>query len=172
MAEAAYAPFANRPPELRGRLVIAPRAVERIAATAAKHTTDVVAQAGKFGRRLPRASAEVSRSTVQVNLDIATAWGVSLPGIAAIVRTRVAERVAELTSLTVEAVDVAITAVLVGDEVAAAGVPVIAAQPVVPAPGMSDIEDAGAADSAIAYSPLDGEVDEAAPQEPDSQASR
>lgn len=97
-------------PGERGRLSIADRVVEHIAELAARQV-DGVATTGSsleraVGRQYPRAEAHVAGHRVRVVLQIAVTWPAALPQVAAAVRDSVAERVATLVGMHVDAVDV------------------------------------------------------------------
>lgn len=111
------APTAELPePGERGRLDISPRAVERIAEAAALQVDSVTRQSATFGRGIPKAHAVLAGNRVRLGVEIALVWGRQLAEIAAEVRTRVADTVADLTALGVDAVDVHIVTVLTQTE--------------------------------------------------------
>lgn len=95
----------------RGRLDISARAVERIAEAAALQVASVTRQTATFGRGLPKAHALLAGNRVRLRVEIAVEWGRPLAEIATQVRSRVADTVADLTALRVDAVNVDITAV-------------------------------------------------------------
>lgn len=99
-------------PADRGRLVIRDRVVNRIACTEALLVDGVVPSSEGFdrvrGRGLPRALAVVEGPDAAVSLRIAVQWPLALAPLTRAVRTRVAERIRELTGLHVSRVDVAV----------------------------------------------------------------
>jgi uncharacterized alkaline shock family protein YloU len=105
----------------RGRLVIRDAVVARIASLAANEVPGVATQSGALsrvmGRGLPRVESTVAGGHVRARVDVAARWGHSLPELTAAVRDRVHERLASLTGLVVDGVDVHVAAV-VTDEVA------------------------------------------------------
>ncbi|QNE18283.1 Asp23/Gls24 family envelope stress response protein [Kribbella qitaiheensis] len=105
-----------REPGERGRLDISSRAVERIAEAAALQVDPVTRQSATFGRGVPKAHAVLAGNRVRLRVEIAVVWGRPLAEIAAEVRTRVADIVADLTALGVDAVGVDIVAVLIQPE--------------------------------------------------------
>jgi len=64
------------------------------------------------GRDLPRVETTVAGGHVRARVHIAVAWPPVLPDTAAAVRTNVTEQLRTLAGLTVDAVDVAVTAVV------------------------------------------------------------
>ncbi len=113
---AAVPPPAQQPgvpgdaPADRGRLVIRDRVVNRIACTEALLVDGVIPSSEGFdrvrGRGLPRALAVVEGPDTAVALRIAVRWPIALEPLTRAVRTRVSERVHELTGLHVTRVDV------------------------------------------------------------------
>lgn len=99
-------------PGARGRLEIAPKAIEKLAERAALDIAEVAHRGTTFGRGLPKATSHTVGTRVRLGLQLAVCWGRPLPEVAAATRAHVATTVAELTGLTVELVDVEITAVL------------------------------------------------------------
>ena len=103
-------------PAGRGRLRIANKVVEKIAAMAA-HEVDQVTEhrAGLRllpGRGLPRASAEVAGGHVRIGVEIATPWPASLAQVASQTREHVEKRVSALTGMNIVAVDVSVADVV------------------------------------------------------------
>lgn len=108
-------------PADRGRLAIADRVVERVAARA---VTEVDRATGAprtvFGQPLgaargntpPRVSARVDGDVVTVTVSMSVAWPAPVREVAAAVRRRVADRVAELTGLRVDSVDIDVPTLL------------------------------------------------------------
>lgn len=97
-------------PAGRGRTVITDAVVEHIAAQAAAGV-DGVTPAGSgldkvVGRAYPQADAHVAGGRVRLHLEIAVAWPHPLAGVCGQVRDTVTARLAELTGLSVDAVDV------------------------------------------------------------------
>ncbi len=105
------------PPAERGHLDIRDRVVERVAERAALEVPGVVRHSGTLGRvtgrDLPRVDATVAGGRVRVRLDVAVEWPNPLPDTASAVRSTVAERLAALTGMTVDAVDVTAAHVVV-----------------------------------------------------------
>ncbi|MFC5382681.1 Asp23/Gls24 family envelope stress response protein [Aquipuribacter nitratireducens] len=103
------------PAARRGHLEVRPRVVDRVAALAAREVAGVVrTPAGRLGRgALPAVHSRVDGDRVRLEVDLAVRWGRSLADVAAGVQERVADRVAALTSLHVELVDVTVEEVLV-----------------------------------------------------------
>lgn len=95
----------------RGSLVIHPRAVTRIAEAAARHSTGSIAVGATLGKGLPKATVRIAGDHVRINVDLAIAWGNRFDTVAATARDGIAARVAELTGLTVDAVDVHVAGV-------------------------------------------------------------
>ena len=97
-------------PFQRGRTVIADAVVEHIAVQAATGV-DGVTPAGSgldkvVGRAYPQAHARVAGGRVRLHLEIAVAWPYPLAGVCGQVRDTVTTRLAELTGLAVDTVDV------------------------------------------------------------------
>ncbi|MGC4942289.1 Asp23/Gls24 family envelope stress response protein [Kribbella sp. DT2] len=103
-------------PGARGRLEISPRAIEKLAERAALDIASVTHRGTTFGRGLPKASSSTVGTRVRLTLQLAVLWGRPLPEIAADTRAHVATTVADLTGLSVDLVDVEITAVLARPE--------------------------------------------------------
>ncbi len=59
-----------------------------------------------LGRRYPKANADVAGSRARLNVQIAVAWPYLLADVCARVRDTVTTRLAELTGLSIDAVDV------------------------------------------------------------------
>ena len=101
---------ANRPAADRGRLVIADRVVERIAAKAAADTPGVVpvgsGLAGLVGAKLPKADARIGGQRVRVKVQIAAQWPTPLPTVTRQVRDAVTGQISRLVGYTVDSVDV------------------------------------------------------------------
>lgn len=101
---------ANRPAADRGRLVIADRVVERIAAKAAVDVPGVVpvgsGLAGLVGARLPKADARIGGQRVRVKVQIAAQWPTPLPTLTRQVRDAVTGQITRLVGYTVDSVDV------------------------------------------------------------------
>ncbi|GAA1594074.1 hypothetical protein GCM10009804_58320 [Kribbella hippodromi] len=95
----------------RGSLEISPRAIERIAETAALQAPGVIRQDATFGRGLPKAEAKQAGRRLRIDLAVAVEWGYPLSGTAAEARNQVARKVADLTGLGVDVVNVDISAV-------------------------------------------------------------
>ena len=100
----------------RGRLVIRDAVVARIAGLAANEVPGVATQSGALnrvmGRALPRVESTVAGGHVRARVDVAARWGLSLPELTAAVRDREHERLASLTGLVVDGVDVHVAAVV------------------------------------------------------------
>ncbi len=100
----------------RGRLEIAEKVVERVAAFAAGEVRGVRRVGsgieGVVGRRYPKAKAEVAGRHAKVRLDIAVAWPSPLGQTASAVRDRVREQLESLVGFTVDAVDVTVASVV------------------------------------------------------------
>ena len=124
-AVAASAPGRN---EL-GMISINDRVVEKTAARAAIEIPDAGAAASRFlgrsmagasalGARqtsltaLPKASADVDGSLVNLDLSISVRWPASVPEVSSAVRENVQRRVSELTGLTVSEVSISVTALV------------------------------------------------------------
>jgi uncharacterized alkaline shock family protein YloU len=124
-AVAASAPGRN---EL-GMISINDRVVEKTAARAAIEIPDAGAAASRFlgrsmagasalGARqtsltaLPKASADVDGSLVNLDLSISVRWPASVPEVSSAVREHVQRRVSELTGLTVSGVSISVTALV------------------------------------------------------------
>jgi len=100
----------------RGALHVRDKVVDRIAAHAATTTSGVVPHSSGLdrvtGRDLPRVETTVAGGHVRARVHIAAAWPPVLPDTAAAVRAHVTEQLRTLAGLTVDAVDVAVTAVV------------------------------------------------------------
>jgi len=100
----------------RGALHVRDKVVDRIAAHAATTTSGVVPHSSGLdrvtGRDLPRVETTVAGGHVRARVHIAVAWPPVLSDTAAAVRTNVTEQLRTLAGLTVDAVDVAVTAVV------------------------------------------------------------
>jgi uncharacterized alkaline shock family protein YloU len=112
-----------------GMISINDRVVEKMAAGAAVEVPDAGAAASRFlgrsmagasalGARqksltaLPKASADVDGSTVNLDLSISVRWPASVPKVTSAVRENVRRRVSELTDLTVSEVSISVTALV------------------------------------------------------------
>ncbi len=106
-------------PGSRGRLTVRDKAAERVAHYAALHVPGVLAHSGGLdrltGRALPRVALTIAGGHVRVHLDIAVAWGQSLPHVSGAVRARVSEQLSTLVGLVVDGVDVAVPVVALPD---------------------------------------------------------
>ncbi|MGI8578684.1 MAG: Asp23/Gls24 family envelope stress response protein [Nocardioidaceae bacterium] len=117
-------PGAARPtaadPAQRGELVLQDKVVVRIAERAALDIRGVMRQSGRLskvtGRDLPRVSATIAGSRARIRLEVAVVWPQPLSKLAATVRDQVGQRVATLTGLQVDAVDVSIRALVSPDD--------------------------------------------------------
>jgi len=100
----------------RGALHVREKVVDRIAAHAATTTSGVVVHFSGLdrvtGRELPRVETTVAGGHVRARVHIAVAWPPVLADTAAAVRAHVTEQLRTLAGLTVDAVDVAVTAVV------------------------------------------------------------
>jgi len=112
-----------------GMISINDRVVEKTAARAAIEIPDAGAAASRFlgrsmagasalGARqtsltaLPKASADVDGSLVNLELSISVRWPASVPEVSSAVRENVQRRVGELTGLTVSEVSISVTALV------------------------------------------------------------
>jgi uncharacterized alkaline shock family protein YloU len=112
-----------------GMISINDRVVEKTAARAAIEIPDAGAAASRFlgrsmagasalGARqtsltaLPKASADVDGSLVNLDLLISVRWPASVPEVSSAVRENVQRRVSELTGLTVSEVSISVTALV------------------------------------------------------------
>ena len=112
-----------------GVISINDRVVEKTAARAAVEIPDAGAAASRFlgrsmagasalGARqtsltaLPKASADVDCSLVNLDLSISVRWPASVPEVSRAVRENVQRRVSELTGLTVSEVSISVTALV------------------------------------------------------------
>jgi uncharacterized alkaline shock family protein YloU len=112
-----------------GMISINDRVVEKMAAGAAAEVPDAGAAASRFlgrsmagasalGARqtsltaLPKASADVDGSLVNLDLSISVRWPASVPEVTSAVRENVRRRVSELTGLTVSEVSISVTALV------------------------------------------------------------
>lgn len=107
-------------PAVRGGLVIADRVVSSIARLAALEVPGTVTvnrtAGGLAGKALPRARARVAASRAHLTIEVAVAWPNSLSQVTYAVSRTVGDRVAELTGLTVDGVDVTAETVTFPDE--------------------------------------------------------
>ena len=101
----------------RGLLVIAPRVIERIAARAASDVDGVAPRGSAAPSKGVRADADLEGSTASVALRLGVAYPSPVGRVASEVRGCVADRVQELTGLTVGAVRITV------DELPAPGRP-------------------------------------------------
>jgi len=109
-----------------GMISINDRVVEKMAARAAVEIPDAGAAASRFlgrsmagasalGARqtsltaLPKASADVDGSLVNLDLSISVRWPASVPEVSSAVRENVRRRVSELAGLTVSEVSISVT---------------------------------------------------------------
>ena len=112
-----------------GMISINDRVVEKMAARAAIEIPDAGAAASRFlgrsmagasalGARqtsltaLPKASADVDGSLVNLDLSISVRWPASVPEVSSAVRENVRRRVSELAGLTVSEVAISVTALV------------------------------------------------------------
>jgi uncharacterized alkaline shock family protein YloU len=112
-----------------GTISINDRVVAKMAARAAIEIPDAGAAAPRFlGRSmasapvpgvrptslttLPKASADVDGSLVNLDLSISVRWPASVPEVSSAVRENVRRRVGELTGLTVSEVSISVTALV------------------------------------------------------------
>ncbi|MEU4396781.1 Asp23/Gls24 family envelope stress response protein [Kribbella sp. NPDC023855] len=95
----------------RGRLEIAPRAIERIAEVTALQARGVLRREATLGRGLPKAKAQLAGQRVGLVVELAVEWGYPLAELAAEVRGRVTRAVTDLTGLGIDAVSIDISAV-------------------------------------------------------------
>jgi uncharacterized alkaline shock family protein YloU len=112
-----------------GMISINNRVIEKMAARAAIEIPDAGAAASRFlgrsmagasalGARqtsltaLPKASADVDGSLVNLDLSISVRWPASVPEVSSAVRENVRRRVSELTGLSVSEVSISVTALV------------------------------------------------------------
>ena len=111
-----------------GMISINDRVVEKMAARAAIEIPDAGAAASRFLGRvagasalgvrqtnltdLPKTSADVDGSLVQLDLSISVRWPASVPEVTSAVRENIRSRVSELTGLTVTEVTISVTALV------------------------------------------------------------
>lgn len=116
MAETPATDPARREPGQRGALVVKDKVVDRIAILAATSVPGVQRHTSGLdrvtGRGLPRTDVTVAGGHIRARVDIAVTWPQPLPTVAAAVRDAVTERLTTLIGFTVDAVDVAITAIV------------------------------------------------------------
>jgi len=103
----------------RGSLVVADKAVERIAQAAVLEVSGVVnsrdstgAIASALGRAYPRVDVHVAGRHASVDVDVLTRWPRPAAQVAAAVREHVAERLHTLADLDVTSVDVKVAKVV------------------------------------------------------------
>lgn len=96
----------------RGSLTYADSVMERIVSLSATEVTSVVSTGSRLdqvvGHRYPKADVRVAGQHVWVAVELAVVWPASLPETAARARDHIGERVAFLTGLVVDVVDVTI----------------------------------------------------------------
>lgn len=96
----------------RGSLTFADRVIERIASISAVEVESVVTSGSRLdkvvGHRYPKADVQQAGQHVRIAMELALAWPASLPNAAAQARDHVTERVAALTGLSVDVVDVSV----------------------------------------------------------------
>lgn len=106
----------DRPAAERGRTRIADRVLESIALRAASEVHAVAHTPGMLGGMLssglPSAAVTTAADHVRCRLSVAVRWGNPVTATAESVRRAVAVKVADLTGLVVEAVDVQVEAVV------------------------------------------------------------
>jgi uncharacterized alkaline shock family protein YloU len=112
-----------------GMISINDRVVEKIAARAVVEIPDAGAAASRFMGRsmagasalgarqtsltaLPKASADVDGSLVNLDLSISVRWPASVPEVSSAVREHVRRRVSELAGFTVSEVSISVTALV------------------------------------------------------------
>ncbi|MEP6854800.1 MAG: Asp23/Gls24 family envelope stress response protein [Pedococcus sp.] len=107
-------------PDQRGRTTIEPAVLEHIACHAALELDGVAATGSDLdkliGRRLPKAEAHVAGNRARVQVEVAAAWPHPVATLAVAVREHVTARLAELTGLDIDAVDVEVARVIHIDE--------------------------------------------------------
>ncbi len=103
----------------RGSLIIADRAVQRIAQAAALAVTGVApaekstnALNSVLGRAYPRVDCDISGNRVRAELDVVGVWPTPAPLLAGQVRDAVTEQLHQLAGLTVDAVDVTVAKII------------------------------------------------------------
>jgi uncharacterized alkaline shock family protein YloU len=103
------------PAAQRGRLDIRPRVVDEVGRRAAAEVDGVLrGPVGRLHRHsLPSVSSRVHGQRVRLGIEVAIAWGRPLAEVAAAVQAAVADKVAQLTGLQVDAVDVTVDSVVV-----------------------------------------------------------
>lgn len=103
-------------PATRGRLHIADKVVEKIAAMAAREVDQVTEDNSGWralpGRGLPRVNAEVAGGHARIGVEIAAPWPTPLPQVAAQTRDHVEQRVSSLTGIDIVAVDITVADVI------------------------------------------------------------
>ena len=108
--EAGRSPGARSDPGERGRLRVADRVVERVAAYAAAEVQGIATIGSTLeaavGRRYPKANADVAGDRVRVTVEVATVWPTVLSVAADEVRRTVRERLEGYLGLQVDGVDV------------------------------------------------------------------
>lgn len=99
-------------PAQRGRLVVADRAVEKIAIAAASEVSGVQSAGstldGVIGRAYPQADVQVAGGHAKVSLELAVTWPSPLAPTTAAVRDRVRDRLETFAGLRVDRVDVTV----------------------------------------------------------------
>lgn len=116
----------DAPIEGRGRTVIADRVLERLAARIALEVPGVFRHSrgpdvlAPLTASLPRADAEAAGERVLLGLQLAVAWDVAALDVAAQVRSRVRDRLSQVTGKLVDRVDVTIDVLLTPSQQAGA----------------------------------------------------
>ncbi|SBW19238.1 hypothetical protein FDG2_1094 [Candidatus Protofrankia californiensis] len=111
-------------PAIRGRLLIADRVVEKIAAEAVRDVESVGGLRHRFpGRarstgndRPPRVSARVGRGTARISMSLSIRYPARIMEICDGVRTRVTGHVADLAGLRVTRLDIDVSALDLGSD--------------------------------------------------------
>jgi len=102
----------TRPPADRGTLHIADHVVELIAGRAALEVDRVVATGGRLdqvvGHRYPRVSTTIAGQRVRVGVKVALTWPAPVAAVVQDVREVVRTRLAEMTGMQIDTVDVTV----------------------------------------------------------------
>ena len=102
----------GRPPADRGTLHIADHVVERIAGHAALEVAGVVATGGRLdqvvGHRYPRVSTTIAGRRVRVGVKVALTWPAPVETVVQNVRDVVRTRLAEMTGMQIDTVDITV----------------------------------------------------------------
>lgn len=102
----------TREPADRGTLHIADHVVERIAGHAALEVDRVVATGGRLdqvvGHRYPRATTTIAGQRVRVGVKVALTWPAPVAAVLEDVRDVVRTRLAEMTGMQIDVVDVTV----------------------------------------------------------------